>query len=128
MERFFDKKDYICHHSMLQFFVQQGLKITKISKVLQFHQTEFMKPYIDLNTKLRQQPNISDFKKNFFKLLINSCFGKTMENLRRRKSVVIVTDEKQAKFYCHKFNFNCFKIFKDNMVAVTMLQKSINWV
>ena len=50
-----------------------------------------------------------------------------MENLRRRKQLIMVSNEQQAKFYCNKFNFNRFKIFKEDMVAVTMLKKSILW-
>ena len=127
METLFDKSHYVCHYSILKFFVQQGLQVTKLHKTLHFRQTYFLKPYVDLNTSLRQQPGISDFKKNFFKLLVNSCFGKSMENLRRRKQLIVVTNEEQAIFYCNKLNFNRFKIFKENMVAVTMMKKSILW-
>ena len=50
-----------------------------------------------------------------------------MENLRRRKQLIMVTNEQQAKFHCNKFSLNRFKIFKEDMVAVTMLKKSILW-
>ena len=127
MENLIDKSDYVCHYSLLKFFVSRGLIITKISKVLQFRLSNFLKPYIDKNTRLRQEPGISDFRKNFFKLLINSCFGKTMKNLRRRKNLIIVTNEKQAEFYCNQFNFKSFRIFKEDMMAVTILKKLITW-
>ena len=103
------------------------MKVTKISKVLQFTLSNYLKSYLVLNTRLRQQPGISDFKKNFFKLLVNSCFGKTMENLRRRKRLIVITNEEQTKYYYNKFNFNEFKIFKEAMIAVTMLRKTILW-
>ena len=67
METLFDKIDYVCHYSLSKFFVSQGLIITKIGKILQFRQTIFLVPYIDKNTRLRQEPGISNFKKNFLK-------------------------------------------------------------
>ena len=86
-----------------------------------------MKTYIEMNTKLCQQPGLSDFAKNFFKLLNNACFGKTMENFRRRKNLIIVTNTEQAKYYCNKFKVNRFNIFKVNLVGVTMIKKKIKW-
>ena len=124
LETLFSKTEYVCHYSMLKFLVEQGLIITKLHKVLRFRQSDFLKVYIDMNTRLRQEIGISEFKKNFFKLLINSCFGKTMENLRRRQKLIMVTNEHQAYFYCNKFNFNKFKIFKDDMVAVSIFKKN----
>ena len=85
METLYDKQNYVCHYSLLKFFVEQGLQVENLNCVLQFDQSKFMKPYIEMNTKLCQQPGLSDFAKNFFKLLNYACFGKTMENLRRRK-------------------------------------------
>ena len=119
METLFDKFNYVCQYSVLKFYVKQGLQVTKVHKTLQFQQSNFLKPYTE--------PEISEFKKNFFKLLINSCFGKTSENLRRRKKIIMVSHEEQAKFYCNRFNFNRFKIFKDDMVAVKLLKKTICW-
>ena len=86
-----------------------------------------MKCYIEQNTKLRQQPGISTFEKNFFKLLNNSCFGKTMENLRCRYKMVFVENEEKAKFYCNKYNFEKFTIFRENLVGITLSQKEIRW-
>ena len=105
VETFFHRKYYLCQISMLQFSVQQGLKIIKTSKVLQFHQMAFLIPYNDMNTKLRQQRDILDFKKRFFKLSINSCFGKTMENWRRRKSLAIARDEKRKSILISSVSF-----------------------
>ena len=57
-----------------------------------------MKIYFEMNTKLCQQPGLSDFAKKFFKFLNNACFGKNMENLRRRKNLIIVINTEQAKY------------------------------
>ena len=81
METLYDKQNYIFHYSLLKFFVEQGLQAENLNCVLQFDQSKFLKPYFEMNTKLCQQPGLSDFAKNFFKFLNNACFGKTMENL-----------------------------------------------
>ena len=98
-------QNYACHYSVLKFFCQQDLRETRLHKTLQFIQSDFMKCYIEQNTKLRQQPGISFFEKNFFKLLNNSNFGKTMENLRCRYKMVFIENQEKAKFYSNKYNF-----------------------
>ena len=65
------------------------MKLTKIHRALQFKQSNWMKKYIDFNTKKRMSAT-NDFEKDLFKLMINSVYGKTMENLRRRINVRFV--------------------------------------
>ena len=125
LETLYDKKDYVCHYSILKFLVDQGMEISQLKRVLQFDQKNFMKPYVELKTSMRQRPGLSEFKKNFLKLLNNSCFGKTMENLRKRQTLITVSDHETAKFYCNKFNFNRFTIFKEDLIGVTLMKKSI---
>ena len=127
LETLQSKQNYVCHYSVLKFYCQQGLQVTRLHKTLKFNQSDFMKCYIEQNTKLRQQPGISTFEKNFFKLLNNSCFGKTMENLRCRYKMVFVENEEKAKFYCNKYNFEKFIIFRENLVGITLSQKEIRW-
>ena len=66
METLFDKKNYVCHYSMLKFLIQQGLKVKKVKRVLQIYQSNFMAAYLELNTKMRQRPQNSEFDKKFF--------------------------------------------------------------
>ena len=76
-----------------------------------------MKPYIDFNTDRRiQSTNESD--KNFFKLMINSVYGKTMENMRKRMKIRIVTNEKDCIKYSPRLTFKNSIIFGENLVAI----------
>ena len=70
-----DKKNYICHYKNLKFYLKHGMKLKKIHKILQFDQSAWLKPYIDLNTKLRQEAD-NKFEEGFAKLMNNSFFGK----------------------------------------------------
>jgi hypothetical protein len=71
----YDKKKYICHSRNLKFYLKHGMKLKKIHKILQFSQSAWLKPYIDLNTKLRQEAD-NKFEEGFAKLMNNSFFGK----------------------------------------------------
>ena len=69
------------------------MKLTKIHRVLQFKQSDWMKKYIDFNTKKRMYAT-NDFEKDFFKLMISSVYGKAMDNLRKRINVRFVNSKK----------------------------------
>ena len=99
-----------------------GMKITKLHRTLEFNQEPWMAPYIMMNTELRKQAS-SDFEKDFFKLMNNSVFGKTMENLRKRINVHLVkgvNEIDKLKKLVAKPSFNAFKMFNENLVAVHM--------
>jgi len=73
-----DKKNYIVHYRNLQFYLKQGMKLKHLHRVLEFEQECWMEPHIRMNTEFRKKAK-SDFEKNFYKLMNNSVFGKTME-------------------------------------------------
>src|SRR5262245_18395967 len=77
MPNFLSKENYVVHIRNLQFYVQKGLVVKKIQRVLEFHQSAWLKKYIDYKTSLRAA-STSEFEQDLLKLLNNSCFGKPM--------------------------------------------------
>ena len=86
-----NKTNYVVHYRNLQLHLSLGMKVTKIHRVLKFKQSNWMKKYVDFNTEKRMNA-ANDFKKDFFKLIINSVYGKTMENLQKRINVRLVNN------------------------------------
>ena len=76
-----DKKNYVIHIEALNQALKHGLILEKIHRAIEFDQSAWLKPYIDTNTELRAKAS-SDFEKDFFKLMNNAVFGKTMENIQ----------------------------------------------
>ena len=72
-----DKTKYVVPYRNLQLYLSLGVKLTKIHRALQFKQSDQMKECIDFNTKKRMSAT-NDFEKYFFKLMMNSVYGKTM--------------------------------------------------
>ena len=118
------KTKYVVHHEVLKTYLKHGLKISKIHRGISFDESPWMKPYIDFNTKLRMQSK-NNFESDFFKLMNNSVFGKTIENVRNRVDVKLVTSQKQAEKYINKPNYTGRTTFSDNLVAIHMAKTSI---
>ena len=89
-----DKKGYVVHIKALNQALKHGVKLKKVHRVIEFQQSKWMKAYIMLNTRLRKEAK-NDFEKDFFKLMNNSVFGKTMENIRNHKNMKLVTNKQK---------------------------------
>ena len=88
-----NKSNYVLHYKSLQLYLSLGMKRTKIHRVLKFKQSDWMKKYIDFITGKRINA-ANSLEKDFFRLIINSFYGKTMENLRKRINVRLLNNEK----------------------------------
>ena len=118
------KEKYVLHYRNLQLYIDLGLKLTKIHRVIEFDQSPWLKQYIDYNTEKRKNAK-NDFEKDFFKLMNNSVFGKTMENIRKRVDVRLVTDEKKLLKLTSKPTYVSSKIFNENLVAVHKIKETL---
>ena len=119
-----NKEKYVLHYRNLQLYLDLGLKINKVHRVLEFNQSPWLKQYINFNTEKRTQAKNS-FEKDFFKLMNNSVFGKTMENLRKRVDVRLITDEKKLLKIVSKPTYVSSKIFNENLVAVHKIKETL---
>ena len=90
----FNKKKYVTHINALKQALNHGLKLKQNHRVIEFNQREWLKPYTDMNTELRKVAK-TDFEKDLFKLMNNSVFGKTMENIRKHRDIKLVTTDKE---------------------------------
>ena len=114
-----DKKNYVLHEENLKLYLSLGLKLKKIHRVLEFSEKPWLKEYIDFNTEKRKKAK-NAFEKDFFKLMNNSVFGKTMENIRKRSNIYLETDPDHLLRQTAKPTFVSCKIFHENLVAVHM--------
>ena len=117
------KEKYVTHYRNLQFYLEQGLVLKKIHRVLSFTQSRWLAGYINFNTLQRSRSD-SNFGKDFFKLMNNSVFGKTQENLRNRVSVEIITDRKMGlKRACKPNIKRSYTINEDVVVMESFVRK-----
>ena len=99
-----DKKKYVIHVKALKQALDHGLVLEKIHRVIQFRQSAWMKEYIDFNTRLRMVAK-NDFEKDFYRLMNNLVFRKTMENIRKHRDIKLVNNKEDYLKQVMKPNF-----------------------
>ena len=114
------KKKYVLHYRNLQLYLDLGLNLTKVHKVLEFGQSPWLKQYIDLNTEKRKHAK-NPLEKNFFKLMINSVCRKSAQ----KGDVRLVTNEKKLLKLTSKPTYVSSKIFNENLVAVHKIKEAL---
>ena len=119
-----NKEKYVLHYRNLQLYLDLGSKLKKVHRVLEFNQSPWLKQYIDFNTQKRTHAKNS-FEKDFFKLMNNSVFGKTMENIRKRVDVRLVTSKEKLSKLASKPTYVSSKIFNKNLVAVHKIKETL---
>jgi len=119
-----NKTKYVIHYRNLKQCLELGLKVTKIHRVIEFTQKPWLKEYIAFNTEMRKKSK-NNFEKDFYKLMNNSVFGKTMENLRNRIKVRLCKSVKIRNKLVASPNFKSMRIFNENLVGIHMQKTKI---
>ena len=114
-----DKNDYVVHINVLKKALDHGLKLIKVHQVIEFDQEAWLKEYINFNTELRKKAT-NNFEKDFFKLMNNAVFGKTMENVRKHCDIKLVKTDKKRNKLVSEPNFHTVKLIDDNLAIIEM--------
>ena len=114
-----DKKNYLVHINVLKQALDHELKLKKVHRIIEFEQEAWLKEYIDVNTELRKKAT-NDFEKDFFKLMNNAVFGKTMENVRKHWDIKLVKTYKKRNKLISEPNFHTMKLIDNNLAIIEM--------
>ena len=114
-----DKEKYVAHIGALKQALTHGLKVARVHRIIQFGQEAWLKPYIDMNTDLKKDAK-NDIEKDSFKLMNNSVFGKTMENVRNHRDIKLVTSEKRSSILASEPNYHSTKYISEDLLLMEM--------
>ena len=109
---------------MLKQALNHGLKLKKIHRVIEFNQEAWLKPYIDMNTELRKAAK-NNFEKDLFKLMNNSVFGKTMENIRKHRDIKLVTTDKKRSKLVSEPNYHTINLISEDLSIIEMKKTKV---
>ena len=112
-----DKAKYVVHFENLKYYLSFGIKLVRDHRILSFKQSNWLTKYVQFNTGKRKQ-STDESNKNFFKLMINCVYGKSMENIRKRINVKLINYKKTYLRCFNKPNLISQKFFDKNFVAV----------
>ena len=104
--------------------MNHGLKLKKNHRIFEFNQEAWLKPYIDMNTELRKAAK-NDFEKDLFKLMNNSVFGKTMENIRKYRVTKLVTTDKKRSKLVSEPNYHTINLISEGLSIIEMKKNKV---
>ena len=120
-----DKTEYVIHIRNLNQALNHRLIFKKVYRVIKFNQKAWLKPYIDINTKLRQKAK-KNFEKDFFKLMNYAVFGETMKNVRKHRNIKLITTETKRNYLVSEPNYHTTKKYiLENLLAIRMRKTQI---
>ena len=120
----YDKKKYVVHINSLKQALNHGLKLKKIHRIIELNQEAWLKPYIDMNTELRKLAR-NDFEKDLFRLMNNSVFGKTMENIRKYRDIKLVTTDKKRSKLVSEPNYHTINLISEDLPIIEMRKTKV---
>ncbi|XP_052127781.1 uncharacterized protein LOC127750348 [Frankliniella occidentalis] len=119
-----DKKCYVVYGDTLMLYLELGLRLEKIHKIIEFEQSAWLKPFITHNIDMRKLAT-SDFQKAFWKLMNNSVFGKTCEAVRKRRNVVLTKERQKFRKLVRSPLYHSFEIFNHGLACVERRKNKI---
>ena len=119
-----NKKKYVVHIRSLKQALNHGLKLKKVHRIIEVNQEAWLKPYIDMNTELRKIAK-NDFEKDFFKLMNNAVFGKTMENVRKHRDIKLVTTDKKRSKLVSEPNYHTMNYISEDLSIIEMKRTKV---
>ena len=117
ISNFYDKTEYDIHIRNLKQTLNHGLILKRFHGVIKFNQKSCLKPYTNMNTRLRKKAE-NNFEEDFFKLMNNAVSGKTMENVRKHRNIKIVTTDKIINYLVSERNYHTTKFFTEHLLAI----------
>ena len=120
----YNKKKYVAHINTLKQALNHGLKFKKVHRVIEFNQEAWLKLYIDMNTELRKLAK-RDFEKDLFKLMNNSVFGKTMENIKKHRDIKLVTTDSKRSKLVSEPNYHTINLISEDLSIIEMKKTKV---
>ena len=123
---FSDKKNYLVRYRLLKFYVRHGMIVDKVHNIISFRQSRWLEKYVNFNTQKRNQA-VKDFEKDFYKLLKNAFYGKTMENVQNRLKIKFVIKDNYGEIIKQqsKLTFNGIHKSYENCNSYTFKQNEV---
>ena len=120
----YDKENYLVHFAILKFYLQMGMILKRVHRIIKFRQKPFLKLYIDTNSQKRADSK-NAFEKDYYKYKNNSLFGKTMEDVRKRMNYKLVNDEHKLEKLVASPLFLDRDIIDEEIVGVKMIKSEV---